>query len=367
MVMTSTEIRTVCLDEMRDANSITGTVFTRKVIDCKFHRSGASRRSDTNWDDVMKQLTDEIFVTLHDERHKCAVFSSDGAICKLLRYSTEGYFWYAASDDQDKLLAFEKRLKRALPIVEIVDDRLPLTFWALGLHGPRNHTRKIVVPSWKDIEENYPGGVGTSLSEIMKLSNGKDRGQLIMFHGDPGTGKSFAIRALLSEWRHWCLGEYIVDPEKFFGSSAEYMISVLLGNEDDDENGSTDMRWRVYIVEDGDEFLTGDAKLRSGQALSRLLNVVDGMIGQGLRVIVLVTTNEPLETIHPAVLRPGRCLANIQFRKFDKVEAAQWLNRNGNEPISIDDELTLADLYHKRGDVKSIQQKTKVRRAGFVQ
>lgn len=360
-----TEIRTIALDEIRDANGITSMVFMRKTVDYKYHHSGQIRCSETSWKEVMK-FANEIFLTTRDERHHSAVFSNGSVICKLLCWAVEGYFWSAASNNLKELLAFEKKLKEILPLTQTVDDRLPLTFWALGIHGPRSHSRKIVVPSWKDIKRNYPGAVGDSLSEIMNINVGNSCGQLIMFHGTPGTGKSFAIRALLHEWKDWCLGEYIVDPEKFFGSSAEYMISVLLGNEDENENGTEDARWRVYIVEDGDEFLTGDAKIRSGQALSRLLNVVDGMIGQGLRVIVLVTTNEPLESIHPAVTRPGRCMANIEFRKFNQEEANVWLNKNGTKPIPVDDEQTLAELYHLRGDVHSIQSTSSKRRAGFV-
>ena len=41
--------------------------------------------------------------------------------------------------------------------------------------------------------------------------------------------------------------------------------------------------------EDTGELLSADARERSGQGLSRFLNVVDGLIGQGLRVLVLVT------------------------------------------------------------------------------
>jgi hypothetical protein len=52
-----------------------------------------------------------------------------------------------------------------------------------------------------------------------------------------------------------------------------------------------------------------DAKEQAGQGLSRFLNVVDSIIGQGLRVLILVTTNEPLRRLHPAVSRPGRCAA----------------------------------------------------------
>ena len=36
--------------------------------------------------------------------------------------------------------------------------------------------------------------------------------------------------------------------------------------------------------------------------------LVDGIVGQSLRVLVLVTTNEPLRRLHPAVVRPGRTM-----------------------------------------------------------
>ena len=79
------------------------------------------------------------------------------------------------------------------------------------------------------------------------------------------------------------------------------------------------------ILEDTGELLAADAKERTGQGLSRLLNVVDGLIGQGLRVLVLVTTNETLRSLHPAVSRPGRCASQIEFAAFTADEAAEWL------------------------------------------
>ena len=67
-----------------------------------------------------------------------------------------------------------------------------------------------------------------------------------------------------------------------------------------------------------------------GQGLSRFLNVVDGLIGQGLRVLVLVTTNEPIRKLHPAVARPGRCAANVEFAPLAADEAAAWLDEHGS-------------------------------------
>ena len=48
-------------------------------------------------------------------------------------------------------------------------------------------------------------------------------------------------------------------------------------------------------------------------------------------MIVLVTTNDDLRQLHPAVSRPGRCLARVEFAAFTPEEAEQWLARNGVE------------------------------------
>ena len=83
-----------------------------------------------------------------------------------------------------------------------------------------------------------------------------------------------------------------------------------------------------------------------GQGLSRFLNVVDGLIGQGLRVLMLVTTNEPIGKLHPAVARPGRCAANIEFAPLEPEESAQWFARRGIDETPGGPEI-LAALYSR--------------------
>src|SRR5256886_15351988 len=97
------------------------------------------------------------------------------------------------------------------------------------------------------------------------------------------------------------------------------------GSEDDDSGRA----WRVLVLEDTGELLSAEARIAVGQGLSRFLNVVDGLIGQGLRVLVLVTTNEELRKLHPAVARPGRCAANVEFKPLTGAEATAWLERHG--------------------------------------
>jgi hypothetical protein len=78
--------------------------------------------------------------------------------------------------------------------------------------------------------------------------------------------------------------------------------------------------------------------------VSRLLNLVDGLIGQGLRVLVLVTGNEPLRHLHPALSRPGRCASIVEFHPFSEAEAAAWLVDRGHKRNCVGG-CTLADLY----------------------
>jgi hypothetical protein len=77
------------------------------------------------------------------------------------------------------------------------------------------------------------------------------------------------------------------------------------------------------------------------------LNLVDGLIGQGLRLGVLITTNEPLSDFHPAVGRPGRCGAVVAFELFSAAEAAEWLALNGIE-YPAPGRSSLAELFSLR-------------------
>lgn len=61
-------------------------------------------------------------------------------------------------------------------------------------------------------------------------------------------------------------------------------------------------------------------------------------------MLVLVTTNEELGTLHPAVARSGRAAANIEFPPLSQEEAVAWLQRHGVDAAPRSS-ATLASLY----------------------
>jgi hypothetical protein len=326
-----------------------------------------------NWSTVVPSLGVLGETELHfgAERRESALYERDGSLVLVGRNGNQVYAAVAApnGDAVDAILA---QLHDQLPAPDpSAKHEVTVTFWTYGRHGPQQSWRSISVPEWDEIGANYAGATRTGLESIMRGFTPAHGGQLILWHGAAGTGKTFALRALAWEWRSWCEFHYIVDPDAFFGEHADYLMSVLMeegaelvhmqramrsaaagfgvggfalvaGDADDEEDAGR--AWRVLVLEDTGELLSGEARVAVGQGLSRFLNVVDGLIGQGLRVLVLVTTNEELKSLHPAVARPGRAAANIEFHPLSQAEAGDWLAHHGVDERS-DGSATLASLY----------------------
>jgi hypothetical protein len=243
------------------------------------------------------------------------------------------------------------RIRAAFPETEVGGEArvVPVTFWTLRHSSPCAILRQLDVPSWDDIRLNYSARTRRVLESMMRGFSPGASGQLLLWTGEPGTGKTTAVRALAWESRAWCRLHYITDPEVFLGAGSPYLLEVLLDEDEEDDVTPSTRRWRLLLMEDTGELLSADAKERSGQGLSRLLNVVDGLIGQGLRVLVLVTTNEQVGRLHPAISRPGRCAMLHEFDRLPVDEANAWLAAQ-DATATVTRPTAIADLYAIRDD-----------------
>lgn len=236
--------------------------------------------------------------------------------------------------------AREALLALVPPMSQSAGDRVNVNFWMHDkMMGGVSINRKLDRLGWDDIAANYPAATRETLSGLSALTGCMPKGRLAVFHGPPGTGKTRFLQSLAASWSDWCDVHYIVDPDEMF-NSATYLYRVMLGDYSNDE------RWRLVVIEDGDEFIATDGKQRSGAAVSRLLNVADGLIGQGLKVMVLVSTNVEELAFNAAVMRSGRCGAQVEFPYFSADEADEWLSaREVDADLGDAESVPLSDLY----------------------
>jgi hypothetical protein len=159
----------------------------------------------------------------------------------------------------------------ALPEVDETDREVSARFWLWAPNVPQELARMLPSPPWAEIAANYVGPTRERLTELSSWQRQPPSGgRLLLWHGEPGTGKTSAIRSLTGEWRSWAEFQFVTDPEEFLRNPG-YLLATITDSRRSPTGPAN--RCRIVVLEDAGEFLAPDAKHLKGQALSRLLNV----------------------------------------------------------------------------------------------
>ncbi len=236
------------------------------------------------------------------------------------------------------------RFNRGLASREVAKHTVSFQLWT-GEDHPL--TRDFEDVAWASIEQNYPAPTRAGLEALTRFTRTRPSpdGRIILFHGPPGTGKTWAIRALLTTWKTWAHAALILDPENLL-ESPSYLLKTL-------DHVVTETT-RLLVLEDADEVVQRGAVRGSG--LSRLLNATDGLLGATSDVMVLLSTNAHPSSLDPALLRPGRCLSTIGFEPFPVPEANGRLGERGPAKRPM----TLAEIYRQISDASLLQNDREV-------
>jgi len=178
----------------------------------------------------------------------------------------------------------------------------------------------------KDLNVNYGWGFEKFHDQLMKRFNTSTKG-LVLFHGVPGTGKTYYIRHLLRKMVSCNRKAVIYMPPNMVDHLVEPQFMTFLS--DEIKNWADDGFFCVLLIEDAEPLL---AKRQEGvriQGVTNLLNLSDGILNDMLNLQLICTFNVDLKRLDSALLRPGRLIARKEFKPLSELDANLLAGRLG--------------------------------------
>lgn len=177
--------------------------------------------------------------------------------------------------------------------------------------------------------------------KVNNFINGKDSG-LVILHGIPGTGKTYVLRNLAQENPKKKF--YFMDKSTFEYISSDTLINFLFSNS---------VKESVFVLEDC-ETLLSDRMNTGNHLLSTILNLSDGILGDGLNIKFICTFNADISRLDEAILRKGRLKYRYEFKELTP-EKTQELAKELGKSIPEGKSLTVGDIYNWEEDNGGVQ------------
>lgn len=283
------------------------------------------------------------------------VFSEDGRV--LVNFDRRAIALLTGSSESRTLLLLHDNLH--CPIEDLIKEldgfRKQMAenkeaILRLVVAGPHGLTLKSVqiTPRHIDLALHYGDQFeATTHNGIAGVLTNTGTTGLIMLHGAPGTGKTNYLRMLLTMFPH---RQMLYVPSHLASSISDpgfldFMISHGSGS--------------VLLIEDA-ESIVQERTGESNSAVSNLLNLTDGLLGDALKCQVVTTFNVERTKIDPALLREGRLLVEHHFGPLSPDDSDRLLKHLGKPELHKT--MTLAEIYN----VPPVRTEKEERIVGFA-
>lgn len=180
-----------------------------------------------------------------------------------------------------------------------------------------------------EIDQLYNNDLLEKLQNINSFIE-NDKTGLMLFHGDPGTGKTNFIKELI---RNHPEESFIYIPSKLFNLiDSINFVNFFISNKNS-----------IIIIEDAEALLIDREK--GNYNISTLLNLTEGLLGEALGIRVICTFNCEVNKIDNALTRKGRLKFIHEFKPLEKKKANLLLKTLGSNNYTERD-LTLSEIFH---------------------
>lgn len=206
-----------------------------------------------------------------------------------------------------------------------------------------------------DIDMQYNDDFKAVAAHVESTLNRKDGATgIALLHGVYGSGKTTYLRHLISTIKKRVIymppdmANQLSSPA-FFNFIRQYPNSVL-------------------IIEDAEDIL----RARMGDhgtapAVSNLLNLSDGIMGDALNIQVVCTFNADIGEIDGALLRPGRLIAKYFFETLSPEKTKALVEKvHGPDEVPPKERMTVAEIYKMKEVLEGVEPAKKTFRIGFV-
>jgi hypothetical protein len=192
-----------------------------------------------------------------------------------------------------------------------------------------------------DVKHNYNDDLPET--EINNFID-KDKEGLMLFYGEPGTGKTSYIKKLIQD--HPKKNFIIIEPDMLNDISSASLTDFFINH------GSNS----IFIVEDAEKLLKARAD-NNNPAVGTLLNMTDGLMSTAMKTKFICTFNDKLENIDPALIRKGRLKLKYEFKKLT-IDKAKYFKAD------VKEDTVLAELFNLKDN--DFSKKPQRKRIGFA-